>query len=495
MKGIRSLSQISKRFYVAPRSSRSLTEPLPGLNVPKGAAQPHQDAQVTKLPSGLVIASLDTCSPVSKIGVLVKAGSRYETPGNEGVTHMLRLAANLTTKGASAFRICRGVEAVGGSLSVTTSRENMIYTVECLRDHVDTVMEYLINVTTAPEFRPWEVNELTSRLKIDKALANETPQIAVLEMLHAAAYKNALSNSLYCPDYMVGHVTPEQLHSFVQNNFTSARMALVGLGVEHSVLRQVGEQFLNVRSGTGVPGAKAQYRGGEVRNQSGDGLVHAVLVSEGAASGTAESLAFSLLQRVLGAGPHVKRGSNTTSKLTQGIAKATSSPFDASAFNADYSDSGLFGVYTISHFDSTGDVVRAAAAQVHSVAQGGLTEADLSRAKSQLIAENLMALESSDGALEVMGLQVLQTGGYQAPETVVQNINSVTANDVINAAKKFVAGKKTMYRALPFGLHGAAAKFQWLMDTVLRPCQHLAAAYIDDVVIHFATWGEHLQHL
>ncbi|XP_064171233.1 cytochrome b-c1 complex subunit 2, mitochondrial isoform X1 [Anguilla rostrata] len=444
MKGIRSLSHISKRFYAAPRSTRSLTEPLKGLNLPKRAALPHQDAHVTKLPNGLVIASLETYSPASKIGVFVKAGSRYETLENQGVTHMLRLAANLTTKGASAFKICRGVEAVGGSLSVTSSRENMIYSVECLRDHVDTVMEYLINVTTAPEFRPWEVDELISRLKIDKALANQTPQIAVLEMLHAAAYKNALSNSLYCPDYMVGHVTSEQLHSFVQNNFTSARMALVGLGVQHSVLRQVGEQFLNVRSGTGVAGAKAQYRGGEVRNQNGDSLVHAILASEGAVSGSAEASAFSLLQRVLGAGPHVKRGSNTTSKLSQGIAKATPSPFDACAFNADYSDSGLFGVYTISQCDSAGDVIRAAVAQVDSVAQGGLSSADLSRAKSQLTAEYLMALECSDGALEVIGLQALLGGAYQAPDIVIQNINSVTADDVINAAKKFVTGKKTM---------------------------------------------------
>ncbi|KAJ8253863.1 hypothetical protein COCON_G00204750 [Conger conger] len=417
MKGIRSFSHISKRFYAAPRSSRSLTEPLAGLKLPKGAAHPHQDAQVTRLPNGLVIASLETYSPASKIGLFVKAGSRYETTGNEGVTHMLRLAANLTTKGASAFKICRGVEAVGGSLSVTSSRENMIYSVDCLRDHVDTVMEYLIN------------SEST-----DRCVGNAA----------CGCLQECPVQLLYCPDYMVGHVTSEQLHTFVQNNFTSARMALVGLGVDHSVLRQVGEQFLNVRSGTGVSGAKAQYRGGEVRNQSSDSLVHVALVSEGAVSGSAEASAFSLLQRVLGAGPRVKRGSNTTSKLSQGIAKATPSPFDASAFNADYSDSGLFGVYTISQSDSAGDVIRAAAAQVDSVAQGGLTPTDLSRAKSQLTAEYLMALECSDTALEVLGLQALLGGAYQAPETVVQNINSVTADDVINAAKTFVAGKKTM---------------------------------------------------
>lgn len=41
----------------------------------------------------------------------------------------------------------------------------------------DTVVEYLVNVITSPEFRPWEISDLTPRIKIDKALAKECPQI------------------------------------------------------------------------------------------------------------------------------------------------------------------------------------------------------------------------------------------------------------------------------------------------------------------------------
>lgn len=152
-------------------------------------------------------------------------------------------------------------------------------------------------------------------------------------------------------------------------------------GVDHSVLKQVGEQFLNIRSGSGATGAKAQYRGGElswppsacthilththasntsvsvccsfitfhyifafshfrshslclppgeIRLASTSSLVHSVVVAESAAAGTSEALAFSVLQQLLGAGPHVKRGSCATSKLVQGVTKATTEPFDVS---------------------------------------------------------------------------------------------------------------------------------------------------------------------
>uniref|UniRef100_A0A7N8Y676 Ubiquinol-cytochrome c reductase core protein 2b n=1 Tax=Mastacembelus armatus TaxID=205130 RepID=A0A7N8Y676_9TELE len=413
-----------------------------------------QDVQVTRLPNGLVIASLENYSPASKIGVFAKAGCRYETPENQGVTHLLRLASNLTTKGASAFKICRGIEAVGGSLrSVMVMFCRMdAYSQQCilltcsslLLVCSDTVMEYLINVTTAPEFRPWEVSELTSRVKLDKAWAAQSAQIAVVEGLHEVAYKNALCNSLYCPDHMVGKIHSDDLHHFVQNNFTSARMALVGLGVDHAVLKQVGEQFLNIRSGAGTTGAKAQYRGGETRLPSTSSLVHSAVVSQSAADGTTEALAFSLLQHVLGAGPYVKRGSNASSKLVQGVVKATADPFDVSAFNASYSDSGLFGVYTISQAAAAGDVIKAALAQVKAVADGGVTAADLTRAKAQLKSHLLMSLETSDGLLEAMGTQALADGTYHSAEEISKNIDNVSLTDVANAAKKFVSGKKSM---------------------------------------------------
>ncbi|CAM5149942.1 unnamed protein product [Natator depressus] len=48
------------------------------------------------------------------------------------------------------------------------------------------------------------------------------------------------------------------------------------------------------------------------------------------------------------------------------------------------------------------------------------------------------------------------------------------------------------YTVLPFGLHGAPATFQRLMDKLLRPHARYAAAYLDDIVIHSADWEMHL---
>ncbi len=46
-----------------------------------------------------------------------------------------------------------------------------------------------------------------------------------------------------------------------------------------------------------------------------------------------------------------------------------------------------------------------------------------------------------------------------------------------------------------FGLFGAPATFQRLMDKVLRPHSAYAAAYLDDIIIHSNDWQRHMEHL
>ena len=51
------------------------------------------------------------------------------------------------------------------------------------------------------------------------------------------------------------------------------------------------------------------------------------------------------------------------------------------------------------------------------------------------------------------------------------------------------------FKVMPFGLQGAPATFQRLMDHVLRDLSDCMAAYLDDIVIFSQTWEEHMVHL
>ena len=51
------------------------------------------------------------------------------------------------------------------------------------------------------------------------------------------------------------------------------------------------------------------------------------------------------------------------------------------------------------------------------------------------------------------------------------------------------------FHMMPFGLKGAPATFQHMMNSLLRGLETYTAAYLDNVIIHSPTWEEHLKHI
>ena len=51
------------------------------------------------------------------------------------------------------------------------------------------------------------------------------------------------------------------------------------------------------------------------------------------------------------------------------------------------------------------------------------------------------------------------------------------------------------FRVMPFGLNGALASFQRMMDRAVDGLQDFAAAYLDDLIIYSDTWEDHLRQV
>ena len=80
------------RFY-----SLKVAPKVKATAAPAGVPPHPQDLEFTRLPNGLVIASLENYAPASRIGLFIKAGSRYENSNNLGTSHLLRLASSLVS--------------------------------------------------------------------------------------------------------------------------------------------------------------------------------------------------------------------------------------------------------------------------------------------------------------------------------------------------------------------------------------------------------------
>jgi ubiquinol-cytochrome c reductase core subunit 2 len=387
--------------------------------------------KVTSQKNGLTVASMENGSPVVTLGVVIKAGSRNETYDNTGISHTLRVAAGLATKKNSSFGICRNLQQAGASLVCTQGREHTLYTIQTTRDNTDLALDYLTDAVTNQAFKPWELNRNSARLRLE--LAQRSPATEALELLHQAAYRGDLGNSLYSAPHRVGSHSTAALQEFVTKHFTTNRSALLGIGVSHSHLNKCSSLLSGLEVGAGPAASPSTYYGGEIRSETGGSLAYVTLATQCAgAINVADCVASMLLQRVLGMGSHVKYSSGQ-GRLTAAAASATSANCAVSALGQIYSDSGLLGAMVVSEAGAAGKAVGAVA---NAIRNATVTEEDVAAAKKNMLVEVYSMLEAPLNQIENIGSQVLLAGDVIPAEKVVDLISDVTTADVQAVAKK-----------------------------------------------------------
>lgn len=98
-------------------------------------------------------------NPAASIGLYVNSGSIYETPISFGATHLLERMAFKSTANRSHLRLVREVEAIGGNVTASASREQMGYTFDALKTYVPQMVELLVDSARNQVFLDWEVKE------------------------------------------------------------------------------------------------------------------------------------------------------------------------------------------------------------------------------------------------------------------------------------------------------------------------------------------------
>ncbi|XP_068142901.1 cytochrome b-c1 complex subunit 2, mitochondrial [Drosophila tropicalis] len=395
---------------------------------------------VNVLENKLVVATADATLPVSRVSIVLGAGSRNEAYDTLGASHLLRLAGSLSTKNSTAFAIARHIQQVGGNLTTWGDREVVGYTVETTADNVETGLRYLQDLLQ-PAFKPWELKD-NSKTLIDQLNAVTTEQRAI-ELVHKAAFRLGLGNSIYVPRFQLGNLSTETLLHYVANNYAPSRAAVVGVGIDNNTLSGFA-QTLEFPSGSGSGKASsASYYGGDARKDTaGHRATVAVAGLGGAASNHKEALAFAILEQTVGGVAATKRG-NSAGVFGEAAGSAGGSS-TVKALNASYSDAGLFG-FVVS--GDSKDIGKTVDFLVRALKSGSVSEKDVARGKALLKARVLAKYSSDSGLIKGIGRQAALTRTVLDADTLIAAIDGISQQQVQEAAKK-VAGSKLSVGAI-----------------------------------------------
>ncbi|CAI9766032.1 unnamed protein product [Fraxinus pennsylvanica] len=406
---------------------------------------------ITTLPNGLKIASETSANPAASIGLYVDCGSIYETPTSFGATHLLERMAFKSTTNRSHLRVVREVEAIGGNVMASASREHMGYTYDALKTYVPQMVELLIDSVRNPAFLDWEVNEQLHKVSAEVSECSKNPQHLLLEAIHSAGYSGPYGNSLLASESAVSRLNSAVLEEFVAENYTASRMVLAASGVDHEELLKYAEPLLSDLPNVPRPAEpKPVYEGGDYRHQADSGTTHFALAFElpGGWVKEKDSIVLTVLQMLMGGGGSFSAGGpgkGMYSRLYLRVLNEYPQIQSFSAFNSIYNNTGLFGIQATTGSDFIAKAIDIAVKELIAVATPGeVDQVQLSRAKQSTKSAILMNLESRMVASEDIGKQIMTYGERKPVEHFLKAVDEVTAKDIASATEKLLSSPLTM---------------------------------------------------
>jgi processing peptidase subunit beta len=337
---------------------------------------------------------------------------------------------------------------MGGHLNAYTSREQTAYYARVPSpDKVAPAVDILADILQRSRLDAAAVERERDVILREAQEVEGVPEEVVFDHLHATAYQHTpLGRTILGPAANIKSLTRDDLAAYIAANYTAPRMVVAAAGaVDHGALVELAKKAFAGLPSAGastadlVAASPAHFTGSEVRVRDPDmDKVHFAIGYKGAAWADPASVPLMVAQAMLGSWDKASGAGDAASPaLAQRC--AVNGPADSyMAFNTNYADTGLFGVYAVA--DAAGpvdDLAWAIMKDMSSLAYG-VDPAAVARGQAALKASLLYAADGPAGVAEEIGRQLLVYGRRVPLAEMFARIDAVTPADVQAAFARFV---------------------------------------------------------
>lgn len=379
------------------------------------------EPSLTTLPSGLRVVSeamprLETAC----VGVWVDVGARYEPAEVNGVAHLLEHMAFKGTARRSAREIAEAIENVGGSVNAYTSREHTAFYARVLADDVPLAADILADILQHSTFDPVELEKERQVILQEIGQVNDTPDDLIFDLFQEVAYPDqAMGRSILGDEATVEAMPREAVAAYLERFYGPKRLVVAAAGkVDHGQLCDLSARlFDRLPASAGEDAAPARYVGGRRMEHRPDlEQAHVVLGVEAFGYHDPDYYALQVFSTALGGG--------MSSRLFQEVRENRGLCYSVSSFAAPFADSGLLGVYAGTSVEQLEELFTVVIAETAAFIDAPNAD-ELQRARAQLKAGLLMALEGAQATADDQARQILCFGRRLSTAEVIAKVEAV----------------------------------------------------------------------
>ena len=393
----------------------------------------HPDMRVLYLPS---------TSQVAYCGIAVHAGSRHETPQQQGLAHFCEHLAFKGTERRTATQIINAIEGLGGELNAFTNKEDTVYYCAIEQRHLRRALDVLQDIVFHSQYPENEVEKEREVVCDEIESYEDTPAELIYDDFENILFEgHPLGHNILGTSEQVRSYTSADALRFRQKWYQPENCVLFvscgrwnvdgGRWKENTPASDKSPSTLHHQPST----INHHHLPSTITRDRGTHQAHVMVGTRAYAAGDERRWALYLLNNILG-------GPALNSRLSMALRERNALVYTVDSSMVNYSDTGMWSIYFGCDPDDTKRCLRLVRQQLDRLIDKPLSESQLRAAKRQLQGQLAIAAENREQTVLDCARTFLHTGKVRTVNDVMAHIATLSAADLQQSAQELFAPER-----------------------------------------------------
>jgi predicted Zn-dependent peptidase len=395
--------------------------------------------ELTRLANGVTVA-IDPMpgAQSAAIGLYAGVGSRSEPDGKGGLAHLVEHMVFKGARGRDARAIAEAIEDVGGSLNAWTARDQTVFHARILAPDVGLALELIADLVRAPKLDEAELEREKLVILSELGECLDAPDDLIHDRLFEAAFDaQPLARPVLGNEASILGLTRDDCVQWLDEQYRPERLVISAAGkVDPGHILLLAEALfgdLEVRAAPEI--ASASFVGGIRSDRRQAEQTHLALAYAGVPASAPSAPALSLFAQAVGGG--------MSSRLFQELREDRGLAYSIYAWTQGFADTGIFAVNLAADKARATEALNLAREVVERAAEE-LTETELNRARAQIEASILMALETPQGRADAMARSIEIFGWIMTMDEMLAELRAVDVAAARGAGAAMLGGPRAI---------------------------------------------------
>ena len=377
-------------------------------------------AAMHRLANGLTVA-VDPLAGAESVamGLYAMVGSRSEPEACSGLAHLVE---HMVFKGAGkrgTRELAEAIEDVGGYMNAWTSRDQTTFHGRVLARDTALLAELIADLVRAPHMDDAHLVREKDVILSEIGETVDSPDDLVNDHLFEAAFMNQpLGRSILGREESLQHISRDDCLAWMTGELVPSRLILSASGKVDidEVLKLAERLFGDMADVAGTPIGTAEFTGGLRNDRREFEQAHWCLGLPGLAASDPRMPALAVFIQALGGG--------TSSRLFQELREERGLAYSIGAWSQAFADTGVVAIGCAADRNRAVESMNLAREVLADTIET-LTDAEVRRAKAQMEAGVLMALETAQGRADQMARSIEVFGRILPLDEILGELRAV----------------------------------------------------------------------